>query len=497
MAAYCVQFAALLIVLGIRCSIVTCKTTLSLDKTVVFGPGVNPKQGQLPLTVIYIQARDEDGNNYTNVTPDTFAVEHNDPSGRTLRMMEKYNLGGGLIVYVCRFYSDHLTLTLSITHDGKHVAQSPYRLRNVLSDYCSCPFRSPQQWQSDYECPLTDPQIVADLEPFKSGINVSELSQRGVREYDGWSFIHYSIIGNKLYRRKFGTITDFHSLSDMALLSVLHKVQLPDMELVVNLGDWPMNTMSRAPYPIFSWCGSRGTRDIVWPTWDLMRSTVTGMDRVSLTVMWTQQGRAIPWEERLPKAFFRGRDSNQARLDLVQRHHRDTENYDVGLTNYFFFPHKEELYGPIASYVGMSHFFKYKYQLNIDGTVAAYRLPFLLAGGSLVFRQDSEYYEHFYHRLSPWKHYIPLQRNLDDLPEKLKWAKDHDKQAKEIALNGAQLVQDHLLPQPLYCYIVTLLTEYAKLQVGTPTRYPDMEEVHPERSQQCANTCQGVRHDEL
>ena len=80
--------------------------------------------------------------------------------------------------------------------------------------------------------------------------------------------------------------------------------------------------------------------------------------RVSLTVMWTQQGRAIPWEERLPKAFFRGRDSNQARLDLVQRHHRDTENYDVGLTNYFFFPHKEELYGPIASYVGMSHFFK-------------------------------------------------------------------------------------------------------------------------------------------
>eukprot|EP00731_Ephydatia_muelleri_P026738 Em0018g838a len=55
------------------------------------------------------------------------------------------------------------------------------------------------------------------------GINVSELSQRGVREYHGWSFIHYSIIGNKLYRRKFGTITDFHTLSDMTLLSVLHK----------------------------------------------------------------------------------------------------------------------------------------------------------------------------------------------------------------------------------------------------------------------------------
>ena len=147
---------------------------------------------------------------YTNVTPDTFAVEHNDPSGRTLRMMEKYSLGGGLIVYVCRFYSDHLTLTLSITNDGKHVAQSPYKLRNVFSDYCSCPFRSPQQWQSDYECPLTDPQIVEDLEPFKSGINVSELSQRGVREYHGWSFIHYSIIGNKVCQDRHPVVLETH-----------------------------------------------------------------------------------------------------------------------------------------------------------------------------------------------------------------------------------------------------------------------------------------------
>lgn len=67
------QFAALLIVLGIRCSIVTCKTTLSLDKTVVFGPGVNPKQGQLPLTVIYIQARDEDGNKFSVIALHTIS----------------------------------------------------------------------------------------------------------------------------------------------------------------------------------------------------------------------------------------------------------------------------------------------------------------------------------------------------------------------------------------------------------------------------------------
>lgn len=32
--------------------------------------------------------------------------------------------------------------------------------------------------------------------------------------------------------------------------------------------------------------------------------------------------------------------------------------------------------------------------------------------------QDSDYYEHFYHALKPYEHYVPLNRSLDDLVEK-------------------------------------------------------------------------------
>lgn len=74
--------------------------------------------------------------------------------------------------------------------------------------------------------------------------------------------------------------------------------------------------------------------------------------------------------------------------------------------------------------------FQYKYQINIDGTVAAYRLPYLLAGNSVVLKQDSIYYEHFYNELQPWKHYIPFKSDLSDLLEKLQWAKDHDEEVK-------------------------------------------------------------------
>ena len=60
---------------------------------------------------------------------------------------------------------------------------------------------------------------------------------------------------------------------------------MPDMELIVNLGDWPLSKLkkrdqtSSEPFPMFSWCGSKETWDIVWPTWDFMKSTIMGMDR--------------------------------------------------------------------------------------------------------------------------------------------------------------------------------------------------------------------------
>ena len=76
-------------------------------------------------------------------------------------------------------------------------------------------------------------------------------------------------------------------------------------------------------------------------------------------------------------------------------------------------------------------FFQYKYQLNIDGTVAAYRFPYLMLGDALVMKQESEYYEHFYRQLEPNKHYMPLKHDLSDVPEKVRWAKENDEKARK------------------------------------------------------------------
>ncbi len=72
--------------------------------------------------------------------------------------------------------------------------------------------------------------------------------------------------------------------------------------------------------------------------------------------------------------------------------------------------------------------FQYKYQINIDGTVAAYRFPFLLVSDAVIMKQDSVYYEHFYKDLQPYVHYVPFRTDLGNLLGRLNWLMTNDEQ---------------------------------------------------------------------
>ena len=79
--------------------------------------------------------------------------------------------------------------------------------------------------------------------------------------------------------------------------------------------------------------------------------------RVSLDIMSVQGHTGPKWEDKKPKAFFRGRDSRQERLDLVKNHRNNTDMFDVGLTNFFFFEYDEQLYGPKHKAISFFDFF--------------------------------------------------------------------------------------------------------------------------------------------
>ena len=66
---------------------------------------------------------------------------------------------------------------------------------------------------------------------------------------------------------------------DSVLLSLARKVILPDVEFFMNLGDWPLAPKKEMIYPIFSWCGSEETADIILPTYDITESSLESMGR--------------------------------------------------------------------------------------------------------------------------------------------------------------------------------------------------------------------------
>ncbi|EHB14074.1 KDEL motif-containing protein 2 [Heterocephalus glaber] len=251
-----------------------------------------------------------------------------------------------------------------------------------------------------------------------------------------------------------------------------------DLEFYINLGDWPLEhrkvNETPGPIPIISWCGSLDSRDVILPTYDITHSTLEAMRGVTNDLLSVQGNTGPPWSNKTEKAFFRGRDSREERLELVQMSKENPQLLDAGITGYFFFQEKEKELGK-AKLMGFFDFFKYKYQVNVDGTVAAYRFPYLLLGDSLVLKQDSPYYEHFYRALIPWKHYVPIKRNLSDLLEKVKWARENDEEAKKIAKEGQLMARDLLQPHRLYCYYYRVLQQYAKRQSSKPEIRDGME----------------------
>jgi len=469
------------------------KKIFSPENTLVFGPGLNV-DNVLPGRYFYIQAVDNKGKNYTESLGEKYFQVKFQTVGDERRVRVQIQIldrNDGSYIVRYRFYQTYDAIKIEVKRQDTHVAKSPYILKGlVYHEQCYCPEYDTDKWIETMKCPTTYDQINNDLKPFPK-INFDDIHEDIIKSFGkNHAICHYSVINNQVYRKCYGEHVGFAIFMDAWLLSLARKVRLPDMEFFSNLGDWPLSRKGRELYPIMSWCGSDDTNDIVMPTYDLTESTLETMGRVSLD-MQSVQGKTGPhWKKKIAKGFFRGRDSRQERLDLTILGRNNTDLFDVALTNFFFFPYDEKLYGSKNQRVSFFDFFKYKYQLNIDGTVAAYRLPYLLVGDSVVLKQDSKYYEHFYHDLQPMKHYIPLKHGLSDVKEKIMWAKENDKIVKAIGRAGQLYARDNLMADRLFCYSYILFKEYASRLTSVPKIRRDQEHIKQPEGRESECNCE-------
>lgn len=349
--------------------------------------------------------------------------------------------GEGLYIFRLRNFEECHRVEVHVNFLSRHLRS--LSLRSLIPEQCRCP-RSMQTVFKGMECPSFNKQIHRDLKPFENldFRLIKQQIQDRFKNFKSSSLCNYAVKNNKVYRKCYGEYTGFSMFIDSMMSSLTNKVLLPDVEFFINLGDWPVIKKSSPSIPIFSWCGSHETLDIVLPTYDLSESTLQMMHRVSLDII-SIQSEQYKWEQKIEKAFFRGRDSRRERLDLIDIYREHPDLFNSSITNFFFFTDEIPKYGPRVKHIPFTDFFEYKYQINIDGTVAAYRLPYLLAGNSAVLKQDSPYYEHYYHDLRPFEHFVPFHRDPKlDLVAKVKWLKENDQKAQEIARNARKYVRN-------------------------------------------------------
>lgn len=358
-----------------------------------------------------------------------------------------------------RVFEQCENVELAVKFAGRDIRGSPFCVTKLLPEQCKCP-RPLHEVMKRLQCPTYNRQIQQDLYPFRDHVNFTSIKSQIMSRFNNFktiSLCNYVVKSNEVYRKCYGQYQGFNMFVDSILSSLANKVKLPDLEFFVNLGDWPVVPKTQPIIPIFSWCGSIEAFDIVIPTYEITESTIHMMHRVVLDVLSVQREN-YAWEDKVEKAFFRGRDSRRERLDLIDIARENPELFNTSITNFFFFTKEAPRYGPKVQHIPLTAFFEYKYQINIDGTVAAYRLPYLLGGNSVVLKQNSPYYEHFYNELRAFVHYVPFHRDPKlDLKEKVQWLIKNDDEAEEIMKNARNFVRQNLLPSNIFCYYLLLL----------------------------------------
>ena len=88
----------------------------------------------------------------------------------------------------------------------------------------------------------------------------------------------------------------------------------------------------------------------------------------------------------------------------------------------------------------------YKYLINVDGHVSAFRLSLELSMGCCILMVESaeKWKMWFSDMLEPYIHYVPVKADLSDLMDQLNWCKKNDNKCKRIAQNSLNFYNKYL-----------------------------------------------------
>ncbi|XP_059153815.1 protein O-glucosyltransferase 1-like [Physella acuta] len=332
---------------------------------------------------------------------------------------------------------------------------------------------------SNEDCSCFSSVLVDDLSVWRGGITKEDI-EAAVR-----FGVHYQIIDHKLYRQDECMFPSRCSGVEHFILQILPT--LSDMDLVINVHDWPQVPRRLKPLPVFSFSKVLTDHwDIMYPAWTFWEGGPavwpiypTGLGRWDLQRdIITQAAENWPWEKKDDLAYFRGSRTSAERDPLILLSRKEPTLVDAQYTkNQAWKSDEDTLYRAPATEVKLEEHCRYRYLFNFRGVAASFRLKHLFLCNSTVFHVGNDWLEFFYPALKPWVHYVPVSSDLSQVRDLLVFAKNNQDLMQGIAERGRQFITEHLRLDDVSCYWKLLLQKYGELLKYRPTRKTSYKQI--------------------
>ena len=100
-----------------------------------------------------------------------------------------------------------------------------------------------------------------------------------------------------------------------------------------------------------------------------------------------------------------------------------------------------------GDYIGFRDFQKYRAIIDVDGNAWSSRFGLLLCLNSVVLKVQPETVDYFHPTLQPWRHFIPVHKNLSNVLDQVHYVlnKEHSAQIQSIVDTANQWCRDNVV----------------------------------------------------
>ncbi|GAB2290994.1 hypothetical protein Dimus_025248 [Dionaea muscipula] len=350
---------------------------------------------------------------------------------------------------------------------------------------CPANYATPETWSSwsQRSCPDYFGWIHEDLKPWK----MTGITREMVEQAKKYAHFRLVIVNGtayvKQYDKAFQT-RDVFTLWGVLQLLKLYPGRLPDVDLMFQCHDRPSinkneyrrgeKDVVQAPPPLFHYCGSESTFDIVFPDWSFWGwPEINIKPWVPLMKDMEEGNQRINWTNREPYAFWKGNLHTGPRVKLGRCNSIKDWNAQILQQDW----RKETSQGFRNS--DLSKQCTHRYKIYMEGNAWSVSEKYILACDSMTLLVDPAFYDFFTRSLIPMKHYWPINsvHICSSIKFAVEWGNNHTDEAQKIGKAGSNFIKQEMTMDHIYDYMFHVLDQYGKLFKYKPTVPPGAVEL--------------------